>query len=106
MFATALVLAGACQASDGVTPIHYEPAPCPNPIVTGAPEFDLGAGFDCGYLTVAENRERPGGRTIRIPVARSEGAIADPARRPDRVRGRGTRRQWFAGADRGDWVEH
>jgi hypothetical protein len=43
----------------------------PEPDCRGrAPEFDVGAGSDCGHLTVAENRERPSGRTIRIPVAR------------------------------------
>jgi hypothetical protein len=61
------IAAGACRASGGSTAATYARASCPNPIVAGAPEFDLGADFQCGYLTVAENRERPSGRTIRIP---------------------------------------
>ena len=65
------VVAAACPASSGSTAPTYAPAPCPNPICRGrAPEFDVGAGSDCGHLTVAHNRERPSGRTIRIPVAR------------------------------------
>jgi hypothetical protein len=39
------VVVGACQASSGSTAPTYKPAPCPNPIVAGAPQFDLGAGF-------------------------------------------------------------
>ena len=37
----------------------FEPAACPNPIVQGAPQYDLGPGFECGYLTVPENRAGP-----------------------------------------------
>jgi pimeloyl-ACP methyl ester carboxylesterase len=56
----------------------------PEPDCRGrAPEFDVGAGFDCGYLTVAENRERPSGRTIRIPVARLRAQSPNP--KPDPI---------------------
>jgi pimeloyl-ACP methyl ester carboxylesterase len=57
-------------------PASFEPAACPNPIVPGEPHFDLDAEFECGYLTVPEDRSRPDGRTIRIPIARQ------PARSP------------------------
>jgi pimeloyl-ACP methyl ester carboxylesterase len=77
------VMAGACQARSTPTAPTYEPAPCPNPIVAGAPQFDLGVGFECGYLTVAENRKRPSGRTIRIPVARLRAQSPNP--KPDPI---------------------
>jgi hypothetical protein len=56
----------------------------PEPDCRGrAPDFDVGAGSDCGYLTVAENRERPSGRTIRIPVARLWAQSPNP--KPDPI---------------------
>jgi pimeloyl-ACP methyl ester carboxylesterase len=45
------------------------------------PQLELGPEFSCGYLTVPENRARPDGRQIRIPVARAKTASPDP--RPD-----------------------
>ena len=77
------VVVGACQASSGSTAPTYKPAPCPNPIVAGAAQFDLGAGFDCGYLMVTENRERPSARTTRIPVARLRAQSPNP--KPDPI---------------------
>ena len=61
--------------------VGYAAAPCPNPIVEGSPEIDLGSGFECGYLTVPENRMRPSGRTIKLPVARAKATSPHP--RPD-----------------------
>ncbi|MFE3450452.1 alpha/beta hydrolase [Nonomuraea sp. NPDC059194] len=79
--AAALVLAGTYgEGSSGAVP--YDPAPCPNPIVEGAPQYDLGSGFECGYLTVPENRERPNGRSIRIPVARLRAQSPTPKKDP------------------------
>jgi pimeloyl-ACP methyl ester carboxylesterase len=43
----------------------------------------VGAGSDCGHLTVAENRERPSARTIRIPVARLRAQSPNP--KPDPI---------------------
>ncbi|WP_162795782.1 alpha/beta fold hydrolase [Nonomuraea lactucae] len=59
----------------------YAPAPCPAPNVSGVSA--LGPEFSCGYLTVPENRAKPGGRTIKIAVARLKAAAARP--RPDPV---------------------
>jgi pimeloyl-ACP methyl ester carboxylesterase len=71
-------------ASSGSTAPAYAPAPLPEPDCRGrAPEFDVGAGSDCGHLTVAENRERPSGRTIRIPVARLRAQSPNP--KPDPI---------------------
>jgi pimeloyl-ACP methyl ester carboxylesterase len=78
-----VLLAGGCRTSGGAIAATYESAPCPNPIVADAPQFDLGTGFDCGYLTVAEYRERSGGRTIRIPVARLKAQSPNP--KPDPI---------------------
>ena len=60
----------------------FEPAACPNPIVQGAPQYDLGPGFACGYLTVPENRARPSGRSVRIPVARLRAQSSSPKQDP------------------------
>jgi pimeloyl-ACP methyl ester carboxylesterase len=68
----------AAGASEGAS---YEAAPCPNPIVEGVPQIDLGPDFECGYLTVPENRAEPTGRTIQIPVARAKATSPNP--RPD-----------------------
>jgi TAP-like protein len=56
----------------------YAAAPCPSPNVPGVPQLELGPEFSCGYLTVPENRARPEGRQIRIPVARARSASAEP----------------------------
>jgi pimeloyl-ACP methyl ester carboxylesterase len=60
----------------------FESAPCPSPVVAGLPEADLGPEFSCGYLTVPENRAHPGGRTIKIGVARAKAQSPDPGRDP------------------------
>jgi pimeloyl-ACP methyl ester carboxylesterase len=59
----------------------YRSAPCPNPIVSGAP-LDLGPNFRCGYLTVPENRYRPAARKIQIAVAIAGAAMAHPKADP------------------------
>jgi pimeloyl-ACP methyl ester carboxylesterase len=43
--------------------------------------LDLGAGVECGYLTVPENRQQPNGRTIQIAVARAKATSPNP--KPD-----------------------
>jgi pimeloyl-ACP methyl ester carboxylesterase len=60
----------------------YEPRPCPNPIVEGVPQIDLGPNFECGYLIAPESRARPDGRTVRIPVARAKATSPNPAPDP------------------------
>lgn len=60
----------------------YEDAECPNPIFPGAPALDLGPEFECGYLTVPEDREDPSSPTIRIAVARVAAQSATPAPDP------------------------
>jgi pimeloyl-ACP methyl ester carboxylesterase len=61
----------------------YAPAPCPNPILVGSPQFDLGADFECGYLTVPENRALADDRTVRIAVARLKATAPNP--KPDPI---------------------
>jgi hypothetical protein len=81
-FVSALVLSGACGPRRSSTAASYHPAPCPNPIVAGEPQYDLGQGFDCGYLTVPENRNLPNSRSIRIPVARLRAETTNPKHDP------------------------
>ena len=54
----------------------------PEPIYPGVPAIDLGPEFDCGYLTVPQNREQPKGKKIRIAVARIKATSANPAPDP------------------------
>jgi pimeloyl-ACP methyl ester carboxylesterase len=61
----------------------FLPAECPNPLLPGAPSLDLGPEFECGYLTVPENRSRPDGPTIRIAVARARATSPNP--KPDPI---------------------
>src|SRR4051794_31055723 len=68
--------AGAVPAST------YVSAPCPNPIYPGVAQLDLGAGVECGYLTVPENRAAPDGRTIRLAVARAKATAPNPKQDP------------------------
>jgi len=60
----------------------YAAAPCPDPAVPGYPQFELGPGFTCGYLTVPENRSTARGPTIRLFVATLHAASATPAADP------------------------
>lgn len=64
-------------------PAAYTAAACPSPLVEGRPELDLGPEFECGYLTVAEDRSTPDGRTIRLAVARAP--ATSPTPRPDPI---------------------
>ena len=82
-FATIVIVSATSPASADASAAIYEPAACPNPIVTDAPEFDLGPGFDCGYLIVPEDRIHSSGRTIRIPVARLK--ALSPTPKPDPI---------------------
>lgn len=68
-------------ASAGYEPT-YEPAECPKPIAPGYPQFDLGPEFECGYLTVPEKRDDPGGAGIRLAVARVPAVSSTPAQYP------------------------
>ncbi|MBV8928894.1 MAG: alpha/beta fold hydrolase [Mycobacteriaceae bacterium] len=61
----------------------YAKAPCPNPMYTGAPEFDLGPAVECGYLTVPQNRADPNSRKIKLAVAVRKATSPDP--KPDPV---------------------
>ncbi|ODU05615.1 MAG: hypothetical protein ABS81_07175 [Pseudonocardia sp. SCN 72-86] len=47
----------------------------------GVPQLDLGAGVECGYLTVPEDRSKKDGKTIRLAVARAKATAPDP--KPD-----------------------
>ena len=53
----------------------YRPAPC-------AFEVPHGAVVECGWLTVPENRSKPGGRAIRLHVARYKSRALQPAPDP------------------------
>jgi pimeloyl-ACP methyl ester carboxylesterase len=59
----------------------YRSAPCPNPLVPGTP-LVLGSSFQCGYLTVPENRFRSHGRQIQVAVAIAHAATAHPKADP------------------------
>lgn len=63
----------ACSAGDddsGLSHGTYVVAPCPSPNVAGIPQLELGPQFECGFMTVPENRARPTGKTVRVAVAR------------------------------------
>lgn len=77
------VLAAACGGDDSTVP-SYTSAACPNPIFPAfGTSLDLGSDFTCGYLTVAENRSKSGGQTIRLAVATRKAAAANP--KPDPI---------------------
>jgi pimeloyl-ACP methyl ester carboxylesterase len=71
-----------CTSAPPTTPTtaSYAPAACPNPIYPGVP--DLGPEFECGYLTVPENRSKAGSRTIRLAVARRKASSPNPKADP------------------------
>ena len=60
----------------------FESAPCPSPNYPGHPELDLGSEFSCGFLSVPENRANPGGRKIKLAVARARAQSPDPRADP------------------------
>lgn len=61
----------------------YQTTPCPQPNIAGFPDLDFPSGVQCGYLTVLENRAKPGGRHIRIFVMRAPAVSATP--KPDPI---------------------
>lgn len=73
-----ILLSNAAPAvrAQGPLPGSFTPGPCPIP----AP---AGYALDCGMLTVAESRQRPGGRTIQVAVAIVRSP--NPQKRPDPV---------------------
>ena len=80
-----LGMLAACAPATGAGAVPastYVSAPCPNPIYPNVPQLDLGAGVECGYLTVPENRARPDGRRIRLAVARAKATSPNPAADP------------------------
>jgi pimeloyl-ACP methyl ester carboxylesterase len=60
----------------------FQAIPCPQPNIAGFPDLDFPSGVQCGYLTVLENRAKPGGRRIRIFVTRAPAVSATPKRDP------------------------
>ncbi|RTL69043.1 MAG: hypothetical protein EKK42_08105 [Pseudonocardiaceae bacterium] len=81
-----LAAAGCSGAADtstagGTSRATYATAPCPDPIYPGVPQLDLGAGVECGYLTVPEDRSKEDGKTIRLAVARAKATAPNP--KPD-----------------------
>lgn len=69
------------SGSAGAT-ASYTPADCPNPIYPAVPALDLGPDFECGYLTVPQNRQEPDGTTIQLAVARIKATSPTPAPDP------------------------
>jgi pimeloyl-ACP methyl ester carboxylesterase len=85
VFVVAVVLAGCAQRPDAEQPTTaatYADARCPVPNIPGVPELDLSPDFDCGFLTVPENRAEPDGRKIKLAVARLKATSPDPGRAP------------------------
>ena len=78
----AAVLAAACGSGGDGPQATYAEAPCPSPNVAGIPALELGPQFECGFLTVPENRAQPHGKTVRIAVARARASSAQPRRAP------------------------
>lgn len=74
---------GADSAAPDTYTASFAPAPCPSPNLEGVPQLDLGPEFECGELTVPENRADPQGATITLAVARTKAAASDP--RPDPI---------------------
>ena len=78
-----LLLAWVAQAQQeplGSTPFtqpEFVESPCP------WPDRAHGAHIDCGYLSVPEDRAKPGGNVIRLAVARLRGSVR--SRHPDPV---------------------
>ena len=85
----AVWLVAACSGTDSSSPprptggASFQTAPCPQPNVAGFPDLDFPSGVQCGYLTVLENRAKPGARRIRIFVMRAPAVSATP--RPDPI---------------------
>ena len=71
-----LLPTAAPAAAQGALPGSFAPAPCPLP-------FPEDMRVDCGYLTVAESRQKPASRTIQLAVAIVRSP--NPTPRPDPV---------------------
>ena len=69
------------SSSTGAT-ATFADTPCWNPNYPGVPQLDLGPEFRCGYLTVPENRSKPGGKTIKVAVAIAKAVSATPQKDP------------------------
>lgn len=77
---TLMVLSGCTSAPSGTDTATADGVPlllgsysyvanaCPSPVFPGVPP--LGADFACGTLTVPQDRARPDGATVTVPVAR------------------------------------
>ena len=71
--------------ADGPVPIGpyaYAEGPCPDPVWKGLPELVFGPEYTCGRLTVPENRTKPEGKQISIPVARLKSSSPNPKPEP------------------------
>lgn len=71
--------------ADGPLPIGpyaYADGSCPNPVWKGLPELVMGPEYTCGRLTVPENRAKPDGKQISIPVARLKSSSPNPQPEP------------------------
>jgi pimeloyl-ACP methyl ester carboxylesterase len=69
-------------SATAASPSTYASAPCPNPIYPAVPQLDLGAGVECGYLSVPEDRAHPDSRRIRLAVAIAKATSPTPAADP------------------------
>jgi pimeloyl-ACP methyl ester carboxylesterase len=77
-FAFAIAALSSAPPAVPATAARFESRPCPaNPAPVAAVN-----NARCGYLTVPENRSKPNGRTIRLPVAIIPAATAKPAPDP------------------------
>ena len=81
-----LCLVAACSGSnsksESTRAASFQTIPCPQPNIARFPDLDFPSGVQCGYLTVPENRAKPGGRRIRIFVMRAPAVSAPPKRDP------------------------
>jgi len=84
----AVLLAPSARAASGSARLpgvghdaSYRAVPCPNPLLPGFP-LVLGPNFQCGYLTVPENRTRRGARKLQVAVAIAKAASAHPKADP------------------------
>ncbi|MCJ0902507.1 alpha/beta fold hydrolase [Rhodococcus sp. ARC_M6] len=60
----------------------YAANPCLDPLIPGMTLPSFGADFTCGTLTVPQNREKPDGAVVTIPVARQRAQYPTAAMPP------------------------
>lgn len=85
-----MVLSGCTSAPSGADgaaslplgPYSYAANPCPEPVLPGLSLPPLGDDFVCGTLTVPQDRARPGGGTVTVPVARQRARNPQPSQPP------------------------